>query len=103
MRIVRENPLGKDTVLVVDEAGMIGTRQMAELVKQCDAAGSKLVLVGDGKQLQAVELGGAFQAIAGKTGEVRLSEIIRQKNEGDRRAVKDMAEGRSREALRPLR
>ncbi len=93
------SPLSPETVLIVDEAGMVGTRQMADLIKKCEETRTKLVLVGDGKQLQAVELGGAFQGIGEAVGEVRLTDIIRQKSEEDRRAVRALSEGSARAAL----
>lgn len=94
-----KRPLSEKSVLVIDEAAMVGTRQMAEIVRHVDEAGAKLILVGDGKQLQAIDMGGAFQAISGQVGEARLTEIIRQRSTEDRLAVSDMAEGRSRAAL----
>ncbi len=92
-------PLDNKTVLIVDEAGMVDTRQMASLIRHCEEAGTKLVLVGDGKQLQAVELGGAFQAIGDTLGEARLSEIIRQDSEEDRKAVRSLSRGFASDAL----
>jgi len=56
-------------------------------------------LVGDGKQLQAVELGGGFQAIGDTVGEVRLSEIIRQESDEDKRAVRALSQGSAHAAL----
>ena len=44
-------------VLVIDEAGMIGSRQMERVLSAADAAGAKVVLVGDAEQLQAIEAG----------------------------------------------
>lgn len=92
-------PLDDKTVLIVDEAGMVGTRQMADLIKHCEQAGTKLVLVGDGKQLQAVELGGAFQGIGEAVGEARLTDIIRQKSDEDKRAVRALSQGSAKAAL----
>jgi Ti-type conjugative transfer relaxase TraA len=92
-------PLDERTVLVIDEAGMVGTRQLAELVRLTEEASAKLVLVGDGKQLQAIEIGGGFQAIGGLVGEARLSDIIRQVSEEDRRAVRALSQGFANEAL----
>lgn len=94
-----ERPLNQKTVLVVDEAGMVGTRQMADLVKRTEEAGTKLVLVGDGKQLQAIEIGGGFQAIGGMVGEARLSDIIRQESEDDKKAIRALSQGFANEAL----
>lgn len=51
-------------VLVVDEAGMLGTRTMERLVCEAESAGAKLVLMGDWQQLQSIEAGAPFRAIA---------------------------------------
>jgi Ti-type conjugative transfer relaxase TraA len=51
-------------VLVIDEAGMIGSRQMERVLSAADAAGAKVVLVGDAEQLQAIEAGAAFRVLA---------------------------------------
>lgn len=73
--------LGKGDVLVIDEAGMVGSRQLARFVKEAETRGVKLVLVGDHEQLQAIGAGSPFRAIAERVGAVELSEIRRQ-NEG---------------------
>jgi len=91
--------LTEKTVLVIDEAGMVGSRQTARLVELCDQTGAKLVFVGDDKQLQPVDAGGAFKAISKKTGFVELTEIRRQKYSWAVQATHDFAAGRAAEAL----
>lgn len=54
--------LSDKSVLLIDEAGMVDTPQLAKLVEHVDRAGAKLVLVGDEKQLQSIGSGGGFQA-----------------------------------------
>ncbi|MDB9529069.1 relaxase domain-containing protein [Oscillatoria sp. CS-180] len=93
------SPLSKNDVLVVDEAGMVGTRQMAKLVTATTEAGAKLVLVGDAKQLQPVEAGGAFQKIGDRVGRAELTDITRQHIPWMRQAVKDMIAGKATEVL----
>jgi conjugative relaxase-like TrwC/TraI family protein len=73
--------LDRKTVVVVDEAGMVGTRQLAELVKHVKKAGAKLVLVGDRRQLQPIDGGGPFAAIANRTVPAELRHVIRQQIE----------------------
>src|SRR5699024_56964 len=71
--------LARHDVIVLDEAGMVGARQMAALVEHTNAVGAKLVVLGDNKQLQPIEAGASFRHIAKATGAARLAEIRRQK------------------------
>ena len=91
--------LSKRTVLVVDEAGMVGTRQMNQLLGQAKATGARVVLVGDEKQLQPIEAGGAFRAIGDKVGRVELKEIRRQRDKTDIQAIHSVVGGMSGAAL----
>lgn len=79
------------TVLVVDEAGMVGTRQMARLIDEVSKAGATLIFVGDEKQLQPIEHGAPFKAIGDRLGRSELTDIKRQRDEWAREAVKDFA------------
>ena len=51
------NVLSKDRILVIDEAGMVGTRQMHKILEHAHDAGAKVILVGDNEQLQSIEAG----------------------------------------------
>ena len=86
-------------VLVVDEAGMIGSRQMERLLSRAEAAGAKVVLVGDPEQLQAIEAGAAFRAIAERVGAVEITEVRRQREAWQQQATRDLATGRTEAAL----
>lgn len=88
------------TVFVLDEAGMVSSRQMALFVESVVAAGAKLVLVGDPDQLQPIEAGAAFRAIAERTGYAELQTIYRQRDPWMREASLDLARGRVAEALK---
>ena len=55
--------LGRGDVFVMDEAGMVGSAQMARVMERVEAAGAKLVLVGDERQLQPIEAGAAFRNV----------------------------------------
>lgn len=94
--------LSERTVLVVDEAGMVGTRQMGRLLEAVDAVGGKLVAVGDSQQLQPVEAGGAMAGIVLRTGCFELTEVRRQAAEVDRRIAADLRLGRADRALKTL-
>lgn len=91
--------INSNTILVIDEAGMVGTRQMARLVDEMSRAGGKLVLVGDARQLQPIDAGGPFRAIAERIGAAELTDIRRQRDERDREAIKAIAGGRAERAL----
>lgn len=106
----RKFKMNDKTVLVIDEAGMVGTKAMAKLVSAAKETGAKLVLVGDARQLQPVEVGGAFRAIEERIGASRLTEIVRQKlDQGDktptwkRDAVKAFADGNAGRGLQAFR
>lgn len=91
--------LSDRSVLVVDEAGMVGTRQMRQLVEACEQSGSRLVLVGDARQLQPIEAGGPFAEVQRQLGAAELTQIRRQRDGWARDAVTDFAAGRANEGL----
>ncbi|WP_425640373.1 Ti-type conjugative transfer relaxase TraA [Agrobacterium radiobacter] len=91
--------LGHRDILVIDEAGMIGSRQLCRFVQQVEARGAKLVLVGDHEQLQAIGAGSPFRAITERTGAIELTEIRRQEDDWQRQASIAFATRRTPEAL----
>lgn len=95
----REQLTAKD-VLVIDEAGMVGTRQMERVLSHAAKAGAKVVLVGDQQQLQAIEAGAAFRAIHERHGGVEISEVRRQLPAWQQDATRHLATGRTGEAIR---
>jgi Ti-type conjugative transfer relaxase TraA len=95
----REQLSSRD-ILVVDEAGMIGSRQMERIVREAEKANAKLVLVGDPEQLQAIEAGAAFRSIAERHGGVEITAIRRQREDWQRDATRQLATGRTDEAIR---
>lgn len=94
----REKLTSKD-ILIIDEAGMIGSRQMGRLLDEVHAAGAKIVLVGDNEQLQAIDAGAAYRAICEKVGYVELAEVRRQQHEWQKQATVDFALGRTQSAM----
>lgn len=85
--------LDDKTIFVLDEAGMVSSRQMALFVETVTKAGAKLVLVGDPEQLQPIEAGAAFRAIADRIGYAELETIYRQREQWMRDASIDLARG----------
>lgn len=87
------------TVIVLDEAGMVGTRQLAQLITQATLAGCKVVLVGDHRQLPEIDAGGAFRLLVGRLGAIALTENRRQREPVERAALLDLRNGRASLAL----
>ncbi|RWE78111.1 Ti-type conjugative transfer relaxase TraA [Mesorhizobium sp.] len=81
-------------VLVIDEAGMVGTRQLERVLSHAVNAGAKVVLVGDPQQLQAIEAGAAFRSIQERHGGVEIGQVRRQREDWQRDATRDLATGR---------
>lgn len=75
--------LGPKSVVVLDEAGMVGSREFALVQDAALAAGAKLVCVGDPKQLQPIEAGGIFRALAERHGKAEISNIQRQRTDAE--------------------
>ena len=87
------------TVFVMDEAGMVASKQMAGFVEAVVRAGAKIVLVGDPEQLQPIEAGAAFRAIVDRIGYAELETIYRQREEWMRHASLDLARGNIEQGL----
>ncbi len=93
------NELGRNDILVIDEAGMVASRQLARFVAEAEKRGAKLVLVGDHEQLQAIGAGSPFRAIAERIGSVELTDIRRQKHDWQREASVAFATHRTADGL----
>ena len=92
------------SILVIDEAGMVGTRMMSELLNEVKKAKAQLILVGDSKQLQPImDTGNPFKAIGDRLNEgdrTELIDVMRQKDDWAREAVKDFAWGETAKGLK---
>ena len=86
-------------VLVIDEAGMIGTRQLERVLSHASEAGAKVVLVGDPEQLQAIDAGAAFRSVAERHGAMEITQVRRQRHNWQRDATRQLATGRTGVAI----
>ncbi|MCF2871863.1 Ti-type conjugative transfer relaxase TraA [Octadecabacter sp. G9-8] len=86
-------------VLVIDEAGMVGTRQLERVLSHAAGAGAKVVLVGDQQQLQSIEAGAAFRSLHERHGGAKIGEVRRQREDWQRDATRDLATGRTGAAI----
>lgn len=91
--------LGKNSIVVLDEAGMLGTRDFEKVVAAVLEQGGKVVLLGDDRQLASIDAGAPFRAVKKLVDGRELTEIVRQKEEWMRDAVQQFAEGDARAAL----
>jgi Ti-type conjugative transfer relaxase TraA len=90
-------------VLVIDEAGMVSTRQLERVLSHAAEASAKVVLVGDPQQLQAIEAGAAFRSIHERHGGAEIGEVRRQHEDWQREATRDLANGKTGKALEAYR
>ena len=68
----------RDTTIIVDEAGMLSTRQAHHILQLSDRHGAKIVFAGDTQQQQPVEAGPGLRLIRDAVGSVRVVRIRRQ-------------------------
>jgi hypothetical protein len=90
-------------VLVVDEAGMAGSRKLARLLEHAQQAEAKVVLVGDDRQLAAIDAGGGFRALRLRLGASELVENRRQRHAWEREALELVRSGLVEEAVAAYR
>jgi hypothetical protein len=64
--------LGARSVVVVDELGLLGTRQLNDLLRAQKAHGFQIVGIGDPKQMQSVEAGAVVDLLRRSLGETAI-------------------------------
>ena len=84
---------------MIDEAGMVGTRQLERVLSHAAETGAKVVLVGDPRQLQSIEAGAAFRSLHERHGGAKIGEVRRQRADWQREATRDLATGRTGAAI----
>lgn len=87
------------SIVVLDEAGMVGTRQLARLLEHTSRAGGQLILVGDTGQLGEIDAGGLFAAIARRAPSVALQSNQRQQQPWEQLALEQLRHGQVALAL----
>jgi conjugative relaxase-like TrwC/TraI family protein len=89
----RPSPLAPGSVLVVDEAGMVGTRQLARLLDHTRRLDVKVVLVGDPHQLPEIDAGGLFRTLTTRLPAVELTHNRRQQHRWEQAALDELRHG----------
>ncbi len=85
--------LDRQTVLVIDEAAMVGTRKLANIIDRAHQASTKVVLVGDNRQLPEIDAGGLFSALTTRLEPHTLTENRRQRDGVERQAAAELRSG----------
>ncbi len=98
-RLLHGSGLPTGVVVVVDEAGMVGTRQLAAVVDLVEQAQGKLILIGDYKQLPEIDAGGLFRALANRLPAVELTDNVRQQAAWERQALDELRNGSVQQAM----
>ena len=86
-------PIGRGTLLVVDEASMLSGPDLADLIAYAKTRGAKIILAGDVSQLQAVENGGGMSLLAAALGYARLAEPVRFRHAWEQAASLRLRDG----------
>lgn len=84
--------LGKNDVIMIDEAGMLGSRATRYLLSEAAKSGARIIMIGDERQIQAIEAGGAFAALRRYAASGAEITAIRRQRHGDHVAAVRMAE-----------
>ncbi|WP_174513197.1 AAA family ATPase [Methylocella tundrae] len=95
----RGQPWDARTVVIVDEAAMMDSHITGEILAAARASGSKLILAGDDRQLASIERGGLFTELKERHGAAAIVAVTRQRDDWQRQASRDLAEGRFTDAV----
>jgi conjugative relaxase-like TrwC/TraI family protein len=103
-KLLKDKSLTENSVLIVDEAGQVSTKDLRKLIDLVASKKSKLILVGEDKQLDAIEHGGALKYLSRPEvlGTTRVETIKRQREAWARGVVADFRDGKADKALRML-
>jgi len=94
-----DHGLPHGAIVVIDEAGMVGTRQLAAVTDLVEQASGKLILIGDDRQLPEIDAGGLFRALANRLPAVELTTNVRQRDEWERNALTHLRDGSVDQAI----
>ncbi|SAK83282.1 ATPase AAA [Caballeronia fortuita] len=96
----KDKPVDNKTIIVLDESGVVGARQMEQLMRTVERSGARMVLIGDTKQTEAIEAGKPFAQLQHDGMQTaRISEVQRQKDHELKAAVEHAAERRVTQSL----
>jgi conjugative relaxase-like TrwC/TraI family protein len=91
--------VGRDTTVILDEAGMADHKRLDALTGLVERSGAKLIAVGDGKQLPSIGPGGMFDRLTSHAPATELADIHRTKNPAEQRAWQALRAGEPERAM----
>ncbi len=94
--------LAKNSLIVVDEAAMVGNDDYGELLRVAASRSCNVILSGDERQLSSINRGGMFTSFAGSLGCYELSDIHRQKVAWGKEVASAFARGDTKVGLEVL-
>ena len=95
-----QHVLDRNTVLLIDECGQVGSKTMNELLAAVAQTGAKLILVGDREQLQPITAGPALKILSSVVPPTRVDTIVRQREQWARDAAQAFAKGNAAAGLK---
>lgn len=96
----KEKPIDGKTIIVLDEAAVVGARQMEQLMRIVEKSDARMVFLGDTKQTEAIEAGKPFAQLQQHGMQTaRISEIQRQQEPELKIAVEHAAAGHASKSL----
>lgn len=101
---IKTGELKKGGIWVIDEAGMVDARSMNTILRTAQERETKVVLVGDTRQHEAVQAGRAFDQLMKEGMQTKeISQIVRQKEEKFRELVKELSQGKTDNAINKVK
>jgi hypothetical protein len=91
--------VGPDTTVILDEAGMTDHKRLDALTELVEPTGTKLIAVGDGKQLPSIGPGGMFDRLTQHAPVVELETIHRTKDPNEQKAWQALRAGEPERAM----
>ena len=100
-KLLKDKALPHNSVLIVDEAGQVSSDDLQKLIELVETKNSKLILVGEDKQLDAITHGGSLKYLSQPEvlGTTRVETIKRQREQWAREAVANFRDGNAEKAL----
>ncbi|KGJ95579.1 MobF family relaxase [Colwellia psychrerythraea] len=103
-KLLKDKSLTENSILIIDEAGQMGTKDLRKIIDLVNSKKSKLILIGEDKQLDAIEHGGALKYLSQPEilGTTRVETIKRQREPWAREIVANFRDGKADKALQVL-